>query len=110
MRLRHTTEDENRGELRAILRREAAVKVANDLGCWDKGLGSHEASPAPFRVRLGRHDHLGRFYASLLCAGALKRPRAVQKVHDVAFVRLEPVELRGGNGPEVQAIDVVAIE
>ena len=110
MRLRHTTVDENPGELRAILRREAAVKVASGLGCWDKGLGSHEASPAPFGVRLGTHDQLGRFYASLLCAGALKRPRAVQEVHDVAFVRLEPVELCGRNGPEVQAIDVVGIK
>src|SRR5215831_2978180 len=36
----------------------------------------------------------------------LERPSAKQKVDDVAFVRLKPIELDRRHGPEVQSIDV----
>jgi len=35
-----------------------------------------------------------------------KRPRAEEKVDDVAFVRLEPVELDGRNRTEIEAVDM----
>ncbi len=36
----------------------------------------------------------------------LQGSRAEQKIHDVSFVRLQPIELRGGNRAEIQAVDV----
>jgi AbrB family looped-hinge helix DNA binding protein len=36
------------------------------------------------------------------------RPGAEQEIDDVPFVRLQPVERRGGNRADVQAVDVVA--
>ena len=38
--------------------------------------------------------------ANLQCAVA------VQEIDEISFVRLEPVELRGGNRAEVEAVDV----
>src|SRR5229473_1967256 len=40
----------------------------------------------------------------------LKRARAEQKLDDVAFVRLEPVELDGRNRTEIQSIDVNRVD
>src|SRR5713101_5983981 len=40
----------------------------------------------------------------------LKRARAEQKFDDVAFVRLEPVELDGRNRTEIQSIDVNRVD
>src|SRR5206468_2192711 len=41
---------------------------------------------------------------------SLKRPRAEEKLDDVALVRLQPVELDGGDGAEIQTVDVRRIE
>jgi hypothetical protein len=40
----------------------------------------------------------------------LERTGAEKEFNDVAFVRLEPVELRGGNGTGVQPVDMDGIE
>ena len=39
----------------------------------------------------------------------LERSRAEQEVDDVAFVGLEPVELGGGDGADVEAVDVMGV-
>ena len=58
-------------------------------------------SAASFQ-KTGLHRH--RFQRRLKCA------RPVQKLHNVAFVRLQPVQLDGRNRAEVQSVDVLSID
>src|SRR5712664_859841 len=41
---------------------------------------------------------------------ALEGARTEQELYDIAFMRLQPIELDGGNGSDVQAIDVGPVE
>src|SRR6202790_1315557 len=69
--------------------------------------------PAPavmeriFMYRLTNHDfQLSALSFQRLQRRRLERARAEQELDDVAFVRLEPVELDGRNRTEIQSIDV----
>ena len=46
----------------------------------------------------------------LRCRFALKCPGPVEEVDNIAFVGLQPVELRRGDGAQVEPVDVFAIE
>jgi hypothetical protein len=44
--------------------------------------------------------------AAVVWLNLLQRARAEQEIHNIPFVRLQPIELDGRDWPEVQAIDV----
>src|SRR3989442_14071815 len=63
----------------------------------------------------GFPDHFGRGVHRTLTNShglhrSLKRPRAEEKLDDVALMRLQPVQLEGGEGADIQTVDVRCID
>src|SRR4051812_25578075 len=84
--------------------------------------GSASITPRGFAPRTPTLSLASRFDGSLRSRGSLRcarellhlrrleRARAEQKIDDVAFVRLEPVELNRRDRTEVQPVDVHGID
>src|ERR1051325_11831840 len=80
---------------------------------WPEKEHAPKEAPKRFAFWLGQavesHDRVLRLCRQSL-RGRLEGPCAKEKIHDVPFMRLQPIEFDGWDGAEVEAVDVGGVE